>query len=120
MTKVFTVDGMDFVAKFPSEFGLQKIEIDKQVLTANKYKQILETFTPQSERQIDVTDMVACFRVILPDLIKSLDDSIDKWQPKDTNKLLRFYKKEFLPWYNPLIRELLDYENEEGVAEKKS
>lgn len=76
------------------------IEAEKQRLSSNEYHKIATTYFSDSLNAANLIDMIAIFRVLSPDIEKSITtESFEKLNIIDTKDLLRAYIKEIAPWY---------------------
>lgn len=118
-TKKLVFGEAEFIAKFPNVQQIMDIESLKQMYTNNSYA-IMATSSLKSQIfACDVADMMATFSTLLPTMKEELN--IKNWSSIDAllaKKLVDLYKKEFLPWYQPLLNEL--YKMEEEEEETKS
>ena len=98
------------------------IESEKQRLSKNEYQNIATTYFSDSLNAANLIDMIAIFRVLLPDVEKSiLADSFEKLNIIDTKDLLSVYLKEVAPWYRSWMEEFnTPFENDStDVDEEK-
>lgn len=98
---VFELD----IAKLTVE-SLLLIESEKQRLSKSEYSNIATTYFPDSQNAASLIDMIAIFRVLLPDIEKSIaSDLYEKLTIIDARDLLKVYLKDVAPWYRLWMKE---------------
>ena len=101
--------------EFPTTRGLIEISIQKAHLSKQVYDSIASSSNAHDTYSRFTIDMIATFRVMIPDFEKDLNvSSFLDLDPLHTSKLLNVYLKEVLPW-------IVDWQNvlNEEPEEKK-
>ena len=109
--KVIKIKGTDYTAKFPTVGQLIDIEELKLSLSNGKYSIMAISQLKLHIFELDIIDAIASFAVLLPNLADDL--KIKSWRTVDADlakELMVEYKSQFLPWFKPLIDELLKIE----------
>jgi hypothetical protein len=110
-----TIGENSYDVNFPNNGQLIDIEGKKAALTNGLYAQIAAMNNSMSNRALDMVDCLAYFVTLIPDLSKNLQGikNVLELTPEQSKPLLRAYKKEFLPWFEGWMKELLKEEEEE-------
>lgn len=107
----------DFEAtvKFPNVGQLMDIESMKMALTNGQYALMIESGTQLATFQLDIADAVSYLSVLVPDLKKEY--GVKNWgalEAKQGKQLVNIYKKQFLPWFKPMMDELTKVDTDES------
>lgn len=114
-------DNTEKVVKFPTAGQILDIESLKLAYTNNAYGEMVKAGLQSNAFALDLADMIAHFKVLIPDLVKDIDvKSYTELDAFVAKKLVTVYKKQFLPWYNELLTELykMDEEDSANVTKK--
>ena len=97
-----TIDGNDYVAKFPHVGEEVRIEALKELYSNKTYSSLLQNLTKSSQRVLDIVDMMAYFTVMIPDLQEDLDvKNVKTFNDLPQIKaipLVNAYKQQLRPW----------------------
>lgn len=113
-----TIKGKTYLVSFPSVGQLMEIESFKLVMSRNKYIQLSMSDMKNHTMILDIVDCVSYLSILIPDLKNDL--AVKNWNDLDpflAKELVHCYKKEFLPWFYPLLKDLYNYKMEEEDAE---
>lgn len=115
---IFKVKGNQYNLKFPNVGGYKQIQINKQLLSNNTYKSLIQTNHSGSQFAADMVDIEATLLVIAPEqLFKDLQSkSISEMDIVDFNELRTAYIEQIVPWWNNIEKALSLY----GSDEKES
>ena len=120
-TKVIKIKGDTFtldIANFKvSDFIA--LEAEKQRLSNSKYYDMSTTWFTNTLNAANLVDMIATFRVLLPEVEKSLNESFEKLNIIDAKDLLKVFMKEVSPWYLAWMKEFNSPFEDENVSEEK-
>ena len=106
-TKSIKIKGDVFVLDI-SKFTVSNfitLESEKQRISKSNYYQMATTWFSNTMMAANLVDMIATFRVLLPELEKSLNESYEKLNLIDVKDLLKIYLKEVSPWYQKWMEE---------------
>jgi hypothetical protein len=122
-TKSITIKG-DVYTLDISKFTVNNfisLESEKQRISKSNYYQMATTWFSNTMMAANLVDMIATFRVLLPDLEKSLAESYEKLNLIDVKDVLQVYLKEVSPWYQEWMKEFNApfEESESDVADEK-
>lgn len=109
-----TVKGKDYLVSFPNVGQLMDIESFKIAYTNGKYIDMAMSNLQIHRFALDTTDAVAYLSILIPDLITDL--GVKNWRqisPLLAKELIRVFKKQFIPWFKPLIEDLYKYDSDE-------
>jgi deoxyadenosine/deoxycytidine kinase len=90
------------------------MEIEKQRLSGNKYFEIATTYFKSTANAANLIDMIATFRVLIPELEKSIKVQYEMLNVIDTKELLKIYVKDVAPWYKEWMDEFSSPLEEDG------
>jgi len=94
---------------FPNIGQYLDIESLKLSLSANNYNQLLSAGTVGAIWALDIVDAVAHLQVLCPGLGRDLSfNSYLDIPIQKANQIVSVYKDQFLPWYWPQLRPLLE------------
>lgn len=116
---IFKVKGNQYNLKFPNVGGYKQIQINKQLLSNNTYKSLIQTVEHVgSQFAADMIDIEATLLVIAPEqFFKDLQSkSISEMGLVDFNELRTAYIEQIVPWWNNIEKALSLY----GSDEKES
>lgn len=106
-TKTITIKGDNFI------FDIAKVSINDYVLIMNEkiritdgyYGKIATSPLMSSFNTANIVDMVATFRVLKPEIEKSVEgENFSKLNIFDAKELLDVYINEFSPWYSEWMK----------------
>jgi hypothetical protein len=106
--------GNDYIAKFPNVGQMMEIENNKMSLTNGKYVDMAMSALKIHVFQLDMVDTISYFSVLIPTIKEQLE--IKNWRDLDANvakELVLVYKKQFIPWFKPLLDDLLKIESDD-------
>jgi len=126
-TKTITIKGDKFT------FDISKVSIDHYILIMNEKVRITDGFYGKiatspllsSFNAANIIDMVATFRVLMPEIEKTVNGGdFSKLNIFDAKELINVYVKEFSPWYSAWMQEfespnLPELEEENGEEVEK-
>jgi hypothetical protein len=115
---------------FPNVGKYIDVEVIKAQLTVSKnsldqstqYLNMIKQGTISSSMALDLVDMVAWFRICIPDLMKNAVgdiQSVEDLDIFDAKPLLEVYRNTFLPWKNAWENVFLGLTKEENKEEDK-
>ena len=116
--KVIVINGDDFTLDITNlKVGdYIALETEKQRLSGSKYYELATTYFTNTLNAASLIDMIATFRVLLPDIEKSISaESFEKLNIIDTKELLKVYIKEVAPWYQSWMKEFNSPFEDENV-----
>lgn len=121
MQKSITVkiEENEYTVEFPKVGDLIDIEIRKSLLSKNQYFGILSTGTVTANFALDMIDAASVFSVMIPELKEDLKvKNLMELSPIDAKKIIKVYKKDFLPWYDGWLEAIKgdEEESEEDTA----
>ena len=120
-TKVINIKGDSYtldIAKFKiSDFIA--LESEKQRVSNSKYYEIATTWFTNTMNAANLIDMIATFRVLIPEIEKSLSVSFENLNVLDSKELLKIYMKEVSPWYQSWMKEFNSPFEDENVSEEE-
>lgn len=117
--KLIKFKEVDYIAKFPNVGQLMDIENIKMSLTNGKYVEMAISVLKIHIFQLDMVDAIAYFSILCPEMKENL--GIKNWRELDASlakELTSVYKKQFIPWFKPILDELLkiDEEDDSNIA----
>lgn len=113
------IEGNPFVINFPNAGQLLDIESNKMLFSNSQYGALVRSNLVSTNMALDIIEMIATFTVLIPNLRDSLRiNNLFSLDIINTQKLVKIYKKEFLPWYLDWLDALK--ETEENSSEEKS
>lgn len=118
--KSINILGNDYIVKFPNVGQLMDIESMKVALTNNNYTDMAFSGLKVHVFQLDLADAISYLGTLAPDLLKNLE--IKNWRELDAlraKKLVDVYKKEFIPWFKPILDELTKIEGTDDEPKSK-
>ena len=92
-----------YIINFPDAGKLLRIEELKAAL-APRYKEMEQKQSILSDLALDIVDMQSYFSVLCPQLLKDLRVSLFDLDIVDVIDLRKQYLKQYVPWWNDLIR----------------
>jgi hypothetical protein len=116
--KLVEIKGNGYTVQFPNIGNLQDIEAFKISYTNGKYSDMAMSGLKIQTALLDITDSVASFSVMIPELKKDL--GINNWRelsPELSKELVKSYKRDFLPWFKEIVDYLYKFD-EEDVEEQ--
>jgi hypothetical protein len=116
---IFKVKGFSYNFKFPNVGGYRQIQVNKQLLSNNTYKSLIQTSHNGSQLAADMVDIEATLSVIAPDqFFKDLpSESISGLGLLDFNELRTAYIDQIVPWWNAIEKALSLNEDEKTTQE---
>lgn len=102
-----TIRGEQKIVKFPNVGQLLDIESMKQGLTNNAYGALARSATAMAYLALDIVDMIAFFKVMLPGLAKEIN--VQNYTEADMDQirdLVQVYKKDISPWFDKTLLEI--------------
>ena len=106
-SKMLKIGEQNFEVKYPTVGELMEIENKRMLLTQDKYPEYVSARmkTLSMVFNIDLVDALSHFSVLIPGLSKKLNvDSFLEIDPITGKALVEVYKKEFVPWYEELMK----------------
>ncbi len=113
-----TVKGKAYLVAFPTVGQLMDIESFKIAYTNGKYVDMSMSTLKIHNFALDTTDAVAYLSVLIPEL--KVDLGVKNWRdisPILAKELIHTFKKQFIPWFKPLIEDLYKYDQEDEQTE---
>lgn len=120
--KLIKFNGNDYIVKFPNVGQIWAIEDNKISFANGKYIEMALSPLKIHIFQLDMIDAISYFSVLAPEMKENL--GIKNWRDLDAEigkELTSVYKKQFLPWFKPLLDELLKFDEDEpeNTADKQ-
>ena len=98
------ISGISFLVPFPNVRQVMRIEAMKMTFSNGLYPQMVNTGVKSMEYNLDLIDAISYFMVLIPEFAKKLNvDDISNLSIEDVRPIIIAYKKEFLPWFQPLM-----------------
>lgn len=96
----------------------QEIDIEsyKSMLSKGQYDSMVSSRYLSGKHAADLVDMIATFEVLCPQIKKDLNlpnQSFLDMSIEYTNKLMKVYAKQFLPWYHKWIKAINEDDEDE-------
>lgn len=108
------LDGNKFTVAFPNAGQLIDIESNKILFSNSQYSSMVRSQLIYTNMALDIVEMAATFVVLIPSLIERLRvTSIFELDIPTVYKLIKVYKKDFLPWYLDWIEAIQDMGKED-------
>lgn len=102
--------GQDYTVSFPNVGQILDIESLKSALTNGTYGDLVKMNTKSSNFALDLTDTIATFSVLIPDLSTVADiKSYHELDQVTAIKLIAAYRDTFFPWFNEINKGLQEY-----------
>lgn len=104
----------DYIVKFPNVGQLMDIENIKMSLTNGKYVEMAVSVLKIHIFQLDMIDAISYFSILCPEMKEHLQ--IKNWRELDASlakEITSVYKKQFIPWFKPILDELLKIDEED-------
>lgn len=102
--KKIVIGKKTYEISFPNVAQTLEIESLKQILSNGQYSSMVRSNIVSAKRSLDLIDAIATFRVIIPEIKTSLD--FENLSLVEGNKLVKVYEKQFLPWYEEMMKEI--------------
>jgi len=110
------IENAEYDVKFPTVGQMLDIENMKMSLTDNNYSMLLRSGLKTSFFATELVDAIAHFWILIPELRNDLTvKHYSDLDPFLAKKLVKVFRKQFSPWYDVLMDELLK-DDEEVVA----
>lgn len=105
---IFKIKGFSYNMKFPNVGGYRQIQVNKQLLSNNTYKSLIETIHTGSQFAADMIDIESTLNVIAPEqFFKDLNSkSISEMGLVDFNELRTAYIEQIVPWWKEIEKAL--------------
>lgn len=113
------IEGKDYTVTFPNVGQLMEIESTKLVFSKNKYIQLSMSDLKTHSFILDVVDSISYLSVLIPSLKDDL--GIKNWNEMDAlsaKKIVHVYRKQFVPWFLPILNDLYAYDDEQHEAKE--
>lgn len=120
MEKIIKIGNSEYKIKFPTVGEMMDIEAFKMSYTNGKYIDYTFSVLKNHLFILDTADALAYFSVLIPELKSDL--GIKNWKqiPHETlSIILKAYKKEFVPWYTPIVKDLYNFDASEDEQPKE-
>jgi hypothetical protein len=117
-SKLINYKENSYTINFPSVGQIQDIESFKISFSNGRYVDMASSGLRIHSLTLDITDAVSYFAILCPTMLKDLD--IKNWRALDpfvAKELVSVYKKEFIPWFRPLLEDLYKYDEDESKEE---
>lgn len=114
--KIVQILGEEYIIPFPTMGQLQDIETFKISYTNGRYSDMVLSGIMTHNFALDAADALAYLGVLAPDLRTNL--KIKNWKeidPFTVKEIIHAYKKQFIPWFKPIIDDLYKYDEEEII-----
>jgi len=99
---------------FPTNAQFIEIENKKIALANGMYSNLVTSGMINSNRALDLIDVISYFSVLIPGLNKDLRvNNLLELNPVDTIQMVKVFKKEFFPWYKEWLDILKQYDEDE-------
>jgi hypothetical protein len=118
LQQTIQIKGKDYLVKFPNVGQLMDIESFKMIITKNKYVSLSMSDLKTHLFILDLADSISYLSVLLPDLKEDL--GIKNWLDVDpflVKDLIKVYRKQFLPWFMPILKDLYSYDDDQDGNE---
>lgn len=105
----------DYLVSFPNVEQLMEIESFKLVYTKNKYVQLSMSDLNNHAFLLDLTDTISYLGTLIPELKEDL--GVKSWWELDPfvgKELIKVYRKQFVPWFLPILQDLYSYDEEDA------
>lgn len=101
--------------KYPNVGEAIQIESLKLAYSNNQYPLMLRNMTTTNAFVLDAIDTVATFSVLIPKFKETLlsGESYEKMDLIAIKPFIKVYRKQFLPWWSELEKQLYDIEDEQ-------
>jgi hypothetical protein len=116
--KLINFKGNDYIVKFPNVGQLMDIENIKMSLTNGKYVEMAISVLKIHIFQLDMIDAISYFSILCPEMKTNL--GIKNWRDLDASlakEITSVYKKQFIPWFKPILDDLLKIEEDDSAPE---
>lgn len=116
--KIIKIEGKDYQVKFPNVGQFIAIESMKLSFTKGKYVQMSLGDFNNNVFTLDMADAVSYLSILIPDLKKEF--APEGWWEMDLHSahmLVSVYKKQFVPWFLPLMKDLYKYDEDDEVED---
>lgn len=105
------LENHSFTMGRPTNGQFFRIEALKLQFTDDKYEQMANSRMLTARKAVDRADAFAHFTVLAPTMLTEMNFKSFEDLPDDlTEKLLDAYQQQFLPWYTPHLRRILNIE----------
>lgn len=109
-----SIDGQEYIIKFPNVGEILDIETKKAALSNGQYKELVQMNTKNSYWVLDIIDSIATFSTLIPQLREKLSVSsygeLDQFTAK---KIVKAYNKTYLPFFKEINDELQKFDEDE-------
>lgn len=122
-TKLIEFKENSYTVNFPNVGQLQDIEAFKMMYSNGRYVDMVNSGLKIHEQLLDMTDAIAYLSTLCPKLMDDL--KIKSWRSLDAflaKELITCYKKQFIPWFKPLLEDLYRFDEvdlEDGKDDQK-
>jgi glutamate/tyrosine decarboxylase-like PLP-dependent enzyme len=119
--KSLILQEQNFEITFPNAGQVLDIWNAQMMLSENRYAEMARQRTRLSSFMIDAIDAIATFSILVPGIAQQLNaKTITDIDPKQLKLLVGVYRKQFAPWYNALVAEMLEEEEEVELVAKRT
>lgn len=118
-TVKLSIQGNEYMVKFPNVKQIIDIEALKAAYSNNYYGSMIASGTVSAARALDYIDILSTFFILIPELREDLQgvESLEDLDPLKAAELRKVYRKQFQPWYDSWMKLIQDAEKEDEEKE---
>lgn len=111
-SKDVTINGEVYTIPFPNVGQSMRIEMLKMSFSSGKYPQMIDSEVKSIIFNLELIDSISFFSVLIPDFHKKMKvENIAEMDLASAKEFIRAYKKEFYPWFNPIMEGIMEFDD---------